>query len=51
MRNEIEMLGLQRDDWQGKYQDIYEKLLKMQGLENDLHDALHKLAMSNESLE
>ncbi|CAD8121377.1 unnamed protein product [Paramecium sonneborni] len=51
MREEIEMLGVQRDDWQLKYQEIYEKLLKMQGIENDLHDALHKLQMSNESLE
>ncbi|CAD8213409.1 unnamed protein product [Paramecium octaurelia] len=51
MREEIEMLGMQRDDWQSKYQEIYEKLLKMQGIENDLHDALHKLQMSNESLE
>ncbi|CAK82755.1 unnamed protein product (macronuclear) [Paramecium tetraurelia] len=51
MREEIDMLGMQRDDWQSKYQEIYEKLLKMQGIENDLHDALHKLQMSNESLE
>ncbi|CAD8157775.1 unnamed protein product [Paramecium octaurelia] len=51
MREEIDMLGMQRDDWQSKYQEIYEKLLKMQGIENDLHDTLHKLSMSNESLE
>lgn len=51
MRQEIEVLGLQRDDWFMKYQEINEKLLKMQGIEKDLIEAKHKLDMSTESIE
>ncbi|KAM3131178.1 hypothetical protein pb186bvf_016758 [Paramecium bursaria] len=51
MKQEIELLGLQRDDWQQKYEEIKLELLKMQGMQDELESAQHKLQMQTESLE
>lgn len=50
MNEEIQQLGYQRDEWQGRYQEIQNKLLQMESTQEKLAEAERKMKMQGESI-